>query len=144
MKDRIILLFQEYGNINRKENFKGIDADIYMFDCIVDDFVSTDSKVSKRGIELNFMILHNSDINHAVMFCMGLTTKDMLGKDAYEIVNCANTTTKFGKFILDKDGDVNWEISFDSSAVEIEDVGNYISSCIKGIIKIAELVSERN
>lgn len=78
------------------------------------------------------------------MLSMGLTTKDMLGKDAYEIVNHANTTTKLGKFTLDKDGDVNWEISFDSSAVEIEDVGNYISSCIKGIIKIAELVSERN
>ena len=144
MEDRIILLFQEYGNINKKEKFKGINADIYLFDCNVDEFVSTDSKVSKKGIELNFMILHSSDTNHAILFCMGLTTKDMLGEDAYEIVNHANTTTKFGKFTLDKDGDVNWEISFDLSAVEIEDVGDYISSCIMGIVKIAELVSERN
>ena len=139
MKDRIILLFQEHGNIYKKERIKGTNADIYLFECSLDEFID-DKLFSKKGLDINFIVLHNSDTNNVIMFAMGLATKDTLGDDAYEIVNAANATIKYGKFVLDKDGDLNWEIAFDSLSVEIEDIREYIYCCVKGIKRIVELL----
>lgn len=126
----ILSSFEKYGSIRKVETLEN-KAEVYIFRC---DLKKT------LGVDLNnqLVFLVACKENNVSMFCFKVgELKNKEQKDRIlAVVNKVNIETRYGKFILDDDGDINWEYSYDQDE-EAEDIMPYLISCISGAKTIA-------
>lgn len=142
MEDKIIRLYESYGKITEiTENNK--KTGMYFFECDIEKILPQEEKIARANINLNYIIARGKKENNVGMFCFGLTTGENLGKNALEIVNKVNNAIQFGRFVIDNDDDVNWTITYDYATTDTAEIGNYLISCIRGVLMIVDLMKEK-
>ena len=129
-QEQILDLFGQFGEIHVHNEHK----DVYIFNCMLKKV--TKSKVLSSLGSIKYLIIVNES-GRCIIICFRVYTKgndnDLL------IVNDVNNAIDFGKFIIDKDGDINWEYSFDLTCIDNDDIRQILLDSIKGIELLAFL-----
>lgn len=136
MSEKIKELYQDFGNIVEIENARTDNEKVYMFECNPNK-VARESKLLKAMGNFVFLVVEDSS-GYIKMVCYGLTKGVDIGSEPLKILNEVNSRLIFGKFLLDSDDDVNWEIYYKLSKTEKEEIKDYAYSCLWGITILAE------
>lgn len=86
-----------------------------------------------ESLDVLTFILTIQEDEDSFIFLFNIAEKDDIGDNALDIVNRINDKITYGKFTIDKDGDVYWSKVFDINAISVEDFKNYLLSCIHGL-----------
>ena len=129
-KDKLLDLFGKFGEINVHD----LDDNVYIFDCSLKKI--TKSKVVSSLGSIKFLLIEYGT-GKCLIVCFSVYTKK--NENDLLIVNDVNKAIEFGKFIVDEDGDINWEYSFDLTCISSDDIKRILSDSIKGIELFAVL-----
>lgn len=131
-------LFGEYGKIETLEHSSS--ATVYKFSCDSRELFKKEDLLSHLGT-LRFVLLTRQN-NECFIYCFRLGTKEGVEKHILKIVNNVNSSLTYGKYILDSDGDINWEYKFDIDCITKDDVYEILCVFMESLLNFAVQVNK--
>ena len=131
MKEQTLEILKSLGKLQNVKKLKQpgekkITLYSYVFDIkhLMKDF---------ENLTATFMLVDQEDLITLIAYG---PKKSMLSEDVYTQLNYANTQMLYGKFMIDDDGDLCWEYSFDPSKVNREDILKIFNGYVIGLIAL--------
>lgn len=134
--DEAINILNKYGNAKRIET-KNSKLNAIIFICDISKVIEDEFLEAKDSITLILGLKNNGS---ASLYCFGLGKKEQIGENALDIINKVNGETTFGKFIIDDDDELYWEMLFDMNRIEDGDIKGFLISFLTGIKKISMMI----
>lgn len=125
----VLKIFASYGELHKlsKNNY-------YAFICNPKKIFPEDT-IFYKFKPIKFLIVLEDDFN-CYLSCFGLANEKKLKNHTLYIINNINSSLEYGKYILDDDGDVNWEFKFNYSHSTRNDIQKYFSSLIESVFDL--------
>lgn len=136
--NKIYLLFNNYGNIEKLDD-SGDSIAVYKFSINPNILFSNEELLSHIGSVKFMLMVKQSD---CYIYCFRIYKKDGIEDDILSIINKINGTLEYGKYILDSDGDINWEYKFDMNCTSPNDVAILLRSFVKSVLVFATYINE--
>ncbi|MBO5054856.1 MAG: YbjN domain-containing protein [Lachnospiraceae bacterium] len=144
LQKNLQLLFSNYGTIEILEEDEKII--LYKFSCDTSKLFEKNSILSCLGI-LNFALLVKSGTTECFIYCFRIGEDKASGNDILELINHINSSLEYGKYILDSEGDINWEYKFDIEHISKEDIYDILKVFITSLLTFSvhknELIRKR-
>lgn len=118
-------LFNKYGSLKLLEQAKGYY--IYMFSCDLKSLFDKNSIFYNFSDLINFALVHNAE-NECALFCFRAGNYAEQEEDMLRIINTINRKTEYGKYTIDKNGDIDWEYKFNADSTHPDDIEKILSS----------------
>lgn len=128
-------LLNNFG-ILRKLEEKKLEA--YSFSCDTAKIFDKNTILHYIGKILFLLIVNGNSVS---IYCFRVWTNKGIEKEILEIINDINKSTKYGKFIVDSDGDVNWEYIFDLEHISKKEIGSILCSFFESVLKLSSLIN---
>lgn len=138
-EEKLIELFNDFGTLNKLE---GNMLEVFSFSCDTAKIFDKDNILHNIGRILFLLIVNSNSV--CSIYCFRIWTNKGIENEILEIINDINKSTKYGKFILDSDGDVNWEYIFDLEHIAKNEIGTILCSFFESVLKLSSLINNVN
>lgn len=134
MKERILELFQDYGeirNIKKIKQPKQKKIMVYGYSFEMKHLLRNDDV---REATINFLLVDQDELVTLAYF--GINKELLNDESVLEQLNYVNTKMLYGKFLVDDDKDVYWEYSFDPLKSNREEILSVMKSFVYGLVEL--------
>lgn len=135
--DKIKLLFGEYGTL---EKMGDDSSPAYFFACDSKKIFDKENLLYYMGM-INLMLVIRSS-GECIIYCFRIGSNSEINGQALKIINEVNNSLEYGKYILDSDGDVDWEYIIDLDCVSQNDVYEILIVFMQSILNFGVIVNK--
>lgn len=131
-------LFEKYGEIRKLETTR--TAMIYSFICDTSKLFKKDDLLSHMGTIKFLLFIKNPNECFIYSFRVGNTKG--VKRNILSLINKANASLEYGKYILAFDNDIDWEFKIDLRYTIDEDIYNILKVFMVSLLNLAVDISE--
>lgn len=131
-------LFEKYGEIKQLESTR--TTIIYSFICDSSKLFKKDELLSYMG-KIKF-ILFIKNPNECFIYSFRVGNTKGIKRNILSLINKANTSLEYGKYILAFNNDIDWEFKFDLRYTIDEDIYNILKVFIISLLNLAVDINE--
>lgn len=132
----LIKLFSNYGIVKRIDK----KINLYIYTCIPSKLFAKKSIFNSLP-EIKFLLLFKE--MNCYLSCFRIGNKEIVGENALSIINNINSSLEYGKYVMDNDGDINWEFMFNYNNITIDDIKVYLTTFFESTLDFFMLVRHK-